>query len=209
MVSRLPYKGGPLPRMYPMIMEESLAASPITNIKQEESLELKPFQNAYSKEICKSPAKTELPDVSEAPKLSANIKKDTMEDEIAPEKPSSLKSPIKEIILADVNKDSVALPKPLPKKESFSAEVHEPLDLSLPRKSKIGAVNPVVPGKRFYNVFSKELSEKYIRSHGERDLSSVDILQTRGIFRCGRPHFLVQKTSDFSKFMVCLHRQEG
>jgi len=25
----------------------------------------------------------------------------------------------------------------------------------------------------------------------------------RGFFRCGRLHFLVQKTSDFSKFMIC------
>jgi len=31
----------------------------------------------------------------------------------------------------------------------------------------------------------------------------------RGFFRCGRPHFLVQKTSDFSKFMVCPLRQGG
>jgi len=29
----------------------------------------------------------------------------------------------------------------------------------------------------------------------------------RGFFRCGRPHFLAQKTSDFSKFMVCSHEQ--
>jgi len=28
-------------------------------------------------------------------------------------------------------------------------------------------------------------------------------------FRCGRPHFLVQITSDFSKYMVCLHGQGG
>jgi len=28
-----------------------------------------------------------------------------------------------------------------------------------------------------------------------------------GFFRCGRPHFLVQKTLDFSKFMVCPHGQ--
>jgi len=30
-----------------------------------------------------------------------------------------------------------------------------------------------------------------------------------GIFRCGRPHLLMQKTSDFSKFMVCPHGQGG
>jgi len=29
----------------------------------------------------------------------------------------------------------------------------------------------------------------------------------RAFFRCGRPHFLVQKTSDFSKFMMCPHGQ--
>jgi len=28
-----------------------------------------------------------------------------------------------------------------------------------------------------------------------------------GFFRCRRPHFLVQKTSEFSKFMVCPHEQ--
>jgi len=31
----------------------------------------------------------------------------------------------------------------------------------------------------------------------------------RAFFRYGRPHFLVQNTSDFSKFMVCLHEQRG
>jgi len=31
----------------------------------------------------------------------------------------------------------------------------------------------------------------------------------RGFFRCGRPHFLAQKTSDISKFMVCPHGQGG
>jgi len=31
----------------------------------------------------------------------------------------------------------------------------------------------------------------------------------RGFFRCGCPHFLVQKNSDFSKFLVCPHGQEG
>jgi len=31
-----------------------------------------------------------------------------------------------------------------------------------------------------------------------------------GVFRCGRPHFLVQKSSVFfSKFMVCPHGQRG
>jgi len=29
------------------------------------------------------------------------------------------------------------------------------------------------------------------------------------VFRCGRPYFLVQKISDFSKFMVCPRGQAG
>jgi len=39
-------------------------------------------------------------------------------------------------------------------------------------------------------------------------LSSAD-KKGGGFFWCGRPHFLVQKNSDFSKFMVCPHGQEG
>jgi len=31
----------------------------------------------------------------------------------------------------------------------------------------------------------------------------------KGVFRCEGPHFLVQKSSDFSKFMVCPHRHGG
>jgi len=30
-----------------------------------------------------------------------------------------------------------------------------------------------------------------------------------GFLRCGRPHFLVQNTTDVSKFIVCLHGQGG
>jgi len=33
--------------------------------------------------------------------------------------------------------------------------------------------------------------------------------QGGGFFRYGRPHFLEQKTSEFSKFLVCPHGQEG
>jgi len=29
------------------------------------------------------------------------------------------------------------------------------------------------------------------------------------VFKCKRPHFLVQKASEFSKFIVCPHGQEG
>jgi len=31
----------------------------------------------------------------------------------------------------------------------------------------------------------------------------------RGIIRCERLHFLVQKTLNFFKLMVCLHEKEG
>jgi len=37
-------------------------------------------------------------------------------------------------------------------------------------------------------------------------LSSAD--KEEGVFRCGRPHFLVQK-HEFLKFIVCLHGQGG
>jgi len=37
-------------------------------------------------------------------------------------------------------------------------------------------------------------------------LSSAD-KEGGGFFRCGRPHFLAQKTPDFSKLMVCSHGQ--
>jgi len=40
-------------------------------------------------------------------------------------------------------------------------------------------------------------------------LSSVDILRTRGVLQMWTPNFLVQKYSDFSKFKVYPHRQEG
>jgi len=42
-------------------------------------------------------------------------------------------------------------------------------------------------------------------------LSSADIFRTKGegFFRCGRPHFLAQKTLDFLKFIVCPHGQGG
>jgi len=45
----------------------------------------------------------------------------------------------------------------------------------------------------------KRLSIKDHRSQGEEGW----------FFRCGRPHFFVQKTSEFSKFMVCTHGTGG
>jgi len=41
-----------------------------------------------------------------------------------------------------------------------------------------------------------------------RGLSSAD-KEGEGSFRSGRPHFFCNKTSDFSKFMVCPHGQGG
>jgi len=49
---------------------------------------------------------------------------------------------------------------------------------------------------------------KDVRSQKEGRLSSAD-KGWRVFFRCERPRFLAQKTPDFSKFMVCPHRQGG
>jgi len=53
---------------------------------------------------------------------------------------------------------------------------------------------------------------KDVRTQGKEGLPSASILRIthgEGFFRCGRPHFLMQKTSDFSKFMVCPYGQGG
>jgi len=47
---------------------------------------------------------------------------------------------------------------------------------------------------------------KDVRTRGE-GLSSAD--KGVGFFRCGRLHFLMQKNSDLSKFMVCPIEQGG
>jgi len=47
---------------------------------------------------------------------------------------------------------------------------------------------------------------------GERGFSSANIFSDKGreeFFGCERPHFLVENTSDFSKFIVCPHGQGG
>jgi len=44
---------------------------------------------------------------------------------------------------------------------------------------------------------------------GEGGLSSADIFWKGEFFRCGHLQFLVQKTSNFLKFMVCRHGQRG
>jgi len=55
---------------------------------------------------------------------------------------------------------------------------------------------------------NKGPSIKNVRSQGGGGLlSSADILRTRGFIKCGRPHFLAQKTSNFSELMVCPHGQ--
>jgi len=62
---------------------------------------------------------------------------------------------------------------------------------------------------KFY--YRKGPSIKDVCSQEEEVFSSADSLRTRrrGFFRCGRPHFLKQKTSIFLKFMVCPHGQRG
>jgi len=47
---------------------------------------------------------------------------------------------------------------------------------------------------------------KDVRIQGVGVLSSTDKGE---FFRYGRPHFLMQKTSNFLKFMVCPHGQGG
>jgi len=44
---------------------------------------------------------------------------------------------------------------------------------------------------------------------GGGSLATADILRTKGFFSCECSQFLEQQTSDFSKFMVCPHGQEG
>jgi len=44
---------------------------------------------------------------------------------------------------------------------------------------------------------------KSIRSQRGEIFSSANILRTKRVFRCRRPQFFVQKTSNFSKFMMC------
>jgi len=44
---------------------------------------------------------------------------------------------------------------------------------------------------RFLRIFGSGRFIKDARTQGERDLASADILWTRGVFRCGRSHFLM------------------
>jgi len=53
----------------------------------------------------------------------------------------------------------------------------------------------------------KGLSMKDVRSQGGVCLVFFEQGIEEKFFRCGRPHFLVQKTSDLLKFMVCPHGQ--
>jgi len=57
----------------------------------------------------------------------------------------------------------------------------------------------------------RELSIKDALNPGGRKVCPVQTFfgQGGGFFRRGRPHFLVQKISDFLKFMVCRHGQRG
>jgi len=49
----------------------------------------------------------------------------------------------------------------------------------------------------FENYIIRGNPKKDVRSQGGEGLSSADIFRTRRFLKCGRPHFLVQKTSDF------------
>jgi len=57
----------------------------------------------------------------------------------------------------------------------------------------------------------KNLKELSIKDVLNQEGGGVDPVRTfysqERLFRCGRPHILVQNTSDFSKFMVCPHGQ--
>jgi len=56
----------------------------------------------------------------------------------------------------------------------------------------------------------KGLSIKDIRSRGDFvQCGHFADKEGGGFFRCRRPHFLVQKTSNFVKFMVCSQGQGG
>jgi len=50
-------------------------------------------------------------------------------------------------------------------------------------------------------------SIKDVRTQGGLSSATFCVLGD-GVFRCGRPHFLALKSSNFLKFMVCLHGQE-
>ena len=173
MVSRLPYKGGPIPRMYPMIMgAEPFTPPPVSNVKQEGSIDLVGFQNAYSKEINQGPVITELPNVEELPKPPNTIKKQHVEKEDFPEKPKGLEiAPLKEPTSSEATKSFLVLPKPQPKKEQEKMEVDEPLDLSLPRKPKVVAVKKSLaqPGKFFICLFHFQ----FIKIKPEKKRSSI------------------------------------
>jgi len=74
---------------------------------------------------------------------------------------------------------------------------------------------PVKKGKTFRHSFDicvnrwycKGLSINEVRSQGGGLPMRTCCGQGQGVFWCGGLHFLKQKTSDFSKFMVCPHRQ--
>jgi len=61
-----------------------------------------------------------------------------------------------------------------------------------------------------HKVYVKGLSIKDVRSRG---VGGGEVVQCghegRGVFRCGRSHFLVENITDFLKFMVCPHGQGG
>jgi len=73
--------------------------------------------------------------------------------------------------------------------------------------------NLPVGTEKFLSCFLSSVLQKKNNGLSIKDVRSQErfvqygILRTGGFFRCGRPHFLVKNTSDFSKFMVCPHGQ--
>jgi len=90
--------------------------------------------------------------------------------------------------------------------------------LAMLKVNDVNIITNMLPYQSFivYHIYKSVeiwlgLSIKDVRSQWGGELSSADILRIRGegVFKCGRSHFLVQKTSDFLKFMVYPHGQGG
>ena len=154
MVSRLPYKGGPLPKMYPMIMGGDLPDSQQLPIIKQEKNDRAAFQNALLKELKQSPTQSEMsPIIEETTKKMSVVKAEQNEIKNLTEQNNAFendvkkdKSQVDETVFA-----SAAIPKSQTTKKM---EVDEPLDLSLPRPGKLFTVKSLVPGKLtvFFNI---------------------------------------------------------
>jgi len=57
-------------------------------------------------------------------------------------------------------------------------------------------------------IFCTKKSNKYFDKNETDNSTSIDLNpKQEEVFICGHPQFLMQKTSDFLKFVVCLHEQ--